>query len=294
MEYRIALVESAPETVLRMARRLRPDPGLLGEDIAEGMREVTRVVQQAGLVASGAPTITFRDDTLEGEAAAVEFGVAVEPAPNLGPSSGAQVVVLPGTLVARTCHRGSYRDLAAAYQALQEWLRDSGYRPIGPPTEAYLIGPDEVTDARRLLTEIRLPVAPAATVAVHLDAPFEEAVRRTRDALRGAELAVIAEVDLQATLRETIGEQIENYLLLGVCDPQLTYRALSADRHAGAMFSCGLVVRSTDTGTQVEVADPELLVCVTAQPGLRSVAGELRRRLAAALAILRDSSPART
>ncbi|WP_051020845.1 DUF302 domain-containing protein [Nocardia araoensis] len=294
MEYRIALVESAPETVLRMARLLRPDPGLLGEDIAEGMREVTRIVQRAGLVASGAPTITFPDDTPEGEAAAVEFGVAVEPAPNLGPSSGARVVVLPGTLVARTCHRGSYRELGAAYRALREWLRDSGYRPIGPPTEAYLIGPDEVTDARRLLTEIRLPVAPAATVAVHLDVPFDETVRRTRDTLREAGLTVVAEVDLQATLRESIGEQIENYLMLGVCDPRLTYRALLADRHAGAMFSCGVVVRSTDTGTQVEVADPELLVCVTAEPGLRSVAGELRRRLAGALAGLRDSAPART
>ncbi|MET9289260.1 DUF302 domain-containing protein [Nocardia beijingensis] len=294
MEYQIALVESAPETVLRMARGLRADPGLLGEDIAEGMREVTRIVRRAGLVASGAPTITFRDDPPGGDAVPVEFGVAVEPAPNLGPGSGAQVVVLPGTLVARTCHRGSYRDLGAAYQALREWLRDSGYRPIGPPTEAYLVGPDEVTDPRRLLTEIRLPVAPVATVAVHLDAPFDETVRRTRDALRAAELVVLAEVDLRATLREQIGEQIENYMLLSVCHPRLTHRALLADRHAGAMFSCGVVVRSTGAGTQVEVADPELLVCVTAAPGLRSDAGELRRQLTAALATLRDSTPART
>ncbi|MBF6469725.1 DUF302 domain-containing protein [Nocardia beijingensis] len=294
MEYQVALVESAPETVLRMPRELRPDPSLLGEDIAEGMREVSRMVRYAGLTASGAPTITFRHDVPEGESVAVEFGVPVEPAPNLGPGSGAQVVVLPGALVARTCHRGSYRDLGAAYQALREWMRDGGYRPIGPPTEAYLIGPDEVTDPRLLLTEIRLPVAPAATVAIHLDAPFEDAVHRTREALRCAGLTVIAEVDLQSTLRERIGEQIEDYSMLVVCDPELTYRALLTDRHAGATFSCGVVVRSAGAGTLVEAADPELLVCVTAQPGLRSLAGDMRRRLAAALGGLRDSAPAPT
>src|SRR5688500_8610242 len=87
LEHRVALVESAPEVVLRVPREIRPNSNLLGEDIAEGMREVTRIVQSAGLTASGAPTITFRQDLPIAEAIVVEFGVPVEPAPNLGPSS---------------------------------------------------------------------------------------------------------------------------------------------------------------------------------------------------------------
>lgn len=292
MEYRVALVESAPETVLRVPREIRPNPNLLGEDIVEGMRELTQIAQRAGLTASGAPTITFHQELPADEAIAVDFGVPVEPAPKLGPSSGAEVVVVPGTLVARTCHRGSYRELGHAYTALREWLHDSGYRTTGPPTEAYLIGPDEVTDPRRLLTEIRLPVAPAPAIAIRLDAPFDVAVRRTRDALRHQGLSVIAEVDLQATLREQIGEQIEDFLLLGVCDPRLTHRALTADRQAALLLSCTVVVRSVDTGTLVEATDPDLLVRATTQPALRPVAADARRLLAAALESLRDSAPA--
>ncbi len=294
MEYQVALIESAPEVVLRVPREIRPNPNLLGADIAEGMREVTRIVQSAGLTASGAPTITFSQDLPIDEAIAVEFGVPVEPAPTLGPSSGAQVILLPGTLVARTCHRGSYRDLGAAYQALRQWLRDANYQPIGPPTEAYLIGPDEVSDARRLLTEIRLPVAPATTIEANLDAPFDIAVERTREALQRHGLIVTAEVDMQATLRETIGERIENYLVLDVCDPRLTFRALTADRQSGLVTSCRVVVRSLDDGTVVEAIDPDVLAPVTAGWELPPVAGDVRRRLLGALDSLRDAAPAST
>ncbi|MGV9975706.1 DUF302 domain-containing protein [Nocardia beijingensis] len=294
MGYQVALIESAPEVVLRVPRAIRPHPNLLGEDIAEGMRDVARIVQSAGLTASGVPTITFRQDLPVDEAIAVEFGVPVEPAPNLGPSSGAQVVLMPGTLVARTCHRGSYRDLGVAYRALRQWLRDAGYQPIGPPTEAYLVGPDEVTDARRLLTEIRLPVAPATTIASHLDAPFDVTVERTREALRDHGLVVTAEVDMQATLRETVGEHIGSYLVLDVCDPRLTFRALTVDQQAGLVTSCRVVVRSVDDGTMVEAIDPDVLarVTVTAGSELLPVTGEVRRRLIAAMDSLRGAAPA--
>lgn len=294
MEYQVALIESAPEVVLRVPGEIRPNPNLLGADIAEGMREVTRIVRSAGLTASGAPTITFSQDLPIDEAIAVEFGVPVEPAPNLGPSSGAQVVLTPGTLVARTCHRGSYRDLGAAYQALRQWLRDAGYQPIGPPTEAYLIGPDEVSDARRLMTEIRLPVAPATRIEAYLDAPFDVAVERTREALRHHGLVVTAEVDMQAILSETIGEHIENYLVLDACDPRLTFRALTADRQAGLVTSCRVVARSVDAGTVVEAIDPDALARFIAGSELPPVAGDVRRRLLAALGSLRDAAPAST
>ncbi|MGQ4600788.1 GyrI-like domain-containing protein [Nocardia sp. R6R-6] len=294
MEYRVALVESAPETVLRVPREIRPNPNLLGEDIVDGMRELTQIAQRAGLTASGAPTITFHHELPADEAIAVEFGVPVEPAPELGPSSGAEVVVVPGTLVARTCHRGSYRDLGAAYAALREWLHNFGYRTTGPPTEAYLIGPDEVTDPRRLLTEIRLPVTPAPAIAIHLDAPFDDAARRTREALRHQGFIVISEVDVQTTLREKIGAEIENYLLLGVLEPRLAHRALTADREAGPLLSGTVVVRSVGTGTLVEATDPDQLVRVSPQPTLGAVAHDARRALAAALDSLRDSAPAST
>ncbi|MFD6354853.1 DUF302 domain-containing protein [Nocardia tengchongensis] len=281
MEYRVNVCETPPQTVLRIPLEIRPD--LLSEGIVGGMGRLTEVAEKAGLTASGAPTITFHRELPAEDAIVVDFGLPIEPAPALGPSSGAEMVIQSPTLVARTSHRGSYRDIDAAYRALREWLRQAGYRPVGPPTEAYLIGPDEVSDPRMLITEIRIPVAPAPAIAVHLATSFPEAVERTRTVMRERGFGVVTEFDVQAALRERTGEHIEEYLILGVCNPQLAGLALATDREAGLLMPCTVVVRADETGVLVEAVDPTLLVQVLARPELAASAEEMRRMLAGAL-----------
>ncbi|MEU1205217.1 DUF302 domain-containing protein [Nocardia sp. NPDC005825] len=282
MEYRVNVCETPPQAVLRMPLEIRPN--LLSEGIIGGMGRLTEVAEKAGLTANGAPTITFHRELPAVGGIVVDFGLPIEAAPALGPSSGAQLVIQSPTLVARTSHRGSYRDIDAAYRALREWLRQAGYRAVGPPTEAYLIGPDEVSDPRRLITEIRIPVAPAPAIAVHLATGFPDAVELTRTALRERGFGVVTEFDVQAALRDRTGEHIEEYLILGVCNPHLTSLALATDREAGLLMPCTVVVRADETGVLVEAVDPTLLAQVLARPELAASAEEMRRMLAGALA----------
>lgn len=290
MEYRVTLCETAPQTVVRIPLEIRPD--LLSEGIVNGMQRLTEVAQNAGLIASGAPTITFHRELPVEDAITVDFGLPIEPAPALGPSSGAQLVIQPPTLVARTCHRGAYHELDSAYRALREWLAEAGCRPIGPPTEAYLVGPDEVSNPRQLITEIRIPVAPSPAIAVHLDATFDEALALTLNALRQAGFGVLAETDMQALLREQVGEHIEEYVILGLCHPRLAARALAADRQAGLLLPYHVVVRADDAGVRVEAADPTITVRGTAQAELEPTAQEAQRLLSAALDTLRHPAAA--
>nr|WP_067525478.1 DUF302 domain-containing protein [Nocardia uniformis] len=133
---------------------------------------------------------------------------------------------------------------------------------------------------------------PAPGIAVHLDTSFEDAVARTREALQRQGFGVITEIDVRATLQEKLGEHIENYLILGACNPRLAHRALAADPEAGLLLPCNVVVRSVDTGIVVEAADPDVLVDATGVPALRPVAAEARRLLIAALHDLVEYSPA--
>lgn len=284
MEYRVSLCETAPQAVVRIPLEIRPD--LLTDGIMNGMQRLTEVTERAGLTASGAPTITFHHELTTGDTITVDFGLPIEPAPALGPSTGAQLVIQPPVLVARTCHRGGYEEIDAAYRALRQWLSDAGCRPIGPPTEAYLIGPDEVSDPRQLITEIRIPVAPSPTIAVHLDGSFAEAVESTRAALRQNGFRIISETDMQAMLREQAGEHIEEYLVLGIYHPRLATQALLADRQAG-MLPRSVVIRADETGVIVEAADPSVLVRATAQQELQPIADDAHRLLAQTLGGLR-------
>ena len=121
---------------------------------------------------------------------------------------------------------------------------------------------------------------------ITLDEPFTEAVARVRAALAERGFGVLTEIDVTATLRAKLGEQIEDYVILGACNPPFAHQALEVDRSIGLLLPCNVVVRAAAEGTVVEALDPQVMVTLTGRPELKPVADEVSRRLAAALAEL--------
>lgn len=124
----------------------------------------------------------------------------------------------------------------------------------------------------------------ALSTALHTS--FDDAVARTRDALAELGFGVLTEIDMKATLKAKLGEDMENYLILGACNPSLAHRAVTVDRQIGLLLPCNVVVRadqSDDTSVIVEAMNPQLLVEVTGEPALRDVADEVTVKLQAAI-----------
>jgi uncharacterized protein (DUF302 family) len=119
-----------------------------------------------------------------------------------------------------------------------------------------------------------------------LHTTFEDAVERTRKALSDQGFGVLTEIDMKATLKEKLGEEMENYLILGACNPPLAHRAVNVDRQIGLLLPCNVVVRadpaSEDT-VLVEAMDPQVLVDLTGEAELRPVADEVATKLRAAI-----------
>jgi uncharacterized protein (DUF302 family)/effector-binding domain-containing protein len=273
MQYRVCVCESAPQTRLRLSWELHPDR--LGIDIAAGMRALTATAERAGLTACGAPTITYREKAEPGGVMDVDLAVPVDLGTALASWPESEVVVEPRGLVARTCHRGGYDRLDTAYRVLDEWIRESGYRSAGPPTQAFLIGPDETTDPRRLITEIRIPVTKAPVVAAHMDRPFEQAIAFTRQVLARQGFEVVAETDLRALLHNKLGEHIQNYVVVNAYHPALTARMLAEDPQAAWLASVTVAVRADGTVTAVEARDPTTDSQEFGNPALSTIAEEL-------------------
>src|SRR5487761_1807715 len=125
-------------------------------------------------------------------------------------------------------------------------------------------------------------------ITIRTTLSFDEAAARVRDALKAQGFGVLTEIDVRATLREKLGADMENYLILGACTPPLAHQALSVDRKIGLLLPCNVVVRAAGPGAIIEALDPRAMFAVAAQPALRPVADEAGRRLRAAL----DSVPA--
>ncbi len=131
-------------------------------------------------------------------------------------------------------------------------------------------------------------------LTIHTTMPFAEAVARVRDALKAQGFGVLTEIDVRATLRDKLGEEMEDYLILGACNPPLAHRALAADRRIGLLLPCNVVVRAAGDQTIIEALNPQVMVEVAGQPPLKAVADEATGRIKAALDSLQDAGrPAR-
>ena len=119
-----------------------------------------------------------------------------------------------------------------------------------------------------------------------LHTSFDDAVERTRPALAEQGFGVLTEIDMKATLKAKLGEDMEDYLILGACNPPLAHRAVNVDRQIGLLLPCNVVVRAdptTEDTVLVEAMDPQVLVDVTGEAELRPVADEVATKLRAAI-----------
>ena len=128
-----------------------------------------------------------------------------------------------------------------------------------------------------------------------LHTTFEDAVERTRKALSEQGFGVLTEIDMKATLKAKLDEDMEDYLILGACNPPLAHRAVNADRQIGLLLPCNVVVRADvdSEGTViVDAMDPQVMVQLSDEPGLREVADEAAAKLQAAIDSLAQTAAA--
>ncbi|MFD2767163.1 DUF302 domain-containing protein [Micromonospora eburnea] len=124
-------------------------------------------------------------------------------------------------------------------------------------------------------------------MTVRVRGEFAQTVERVRAALKEQGFGVLTEIDLRSTLREKLGVDLTDYVILGACNPPLAHRAVQADPAIGLLLPCNVVVRAEGSGsTVVQAMDPQVMVQLSDAPELRAVADEAAARLRAALDVV--------
>lgn len=113
-----------------------------------------------------------------------------------------------------------------------------------------------------------------------LGAPPEEAEARVREELEKEGFGVLTEIDVQATLKKKLGEDMRPYKILGACNPPKAHEALEAENKIGTMLPCNVIVQETEEGgAEVAAVDPMASMQAVDNEALRPIAEEIRDRL---------------
>ncbi|MCX7214528.1 MAG: DUF302 domain-containing protein [Burkholderiales bacterium] len=115
--------------------------------------------------------------------------------------------------------------------------------------------------------------------------PFDEAVQRITEELAKVGFGVPTEIDVQATMKKKLGQEMPPYRILGACNPGFASRAIAAEPQIGALLPCNVVVRQdAASGVHIEVMDPSVILTLVDHKDVALIAAEVRQKLEQALA----------
>ncbi|HZR45176.1 MAG TPA: DUF302 domain-containing protein [Candidatus Manganitrophaceae bacterium] len=116
-----------------------------------------------------------------------------------------------------------------------------------------------------------------------VNASYEETVPRVIDALKKEGFGALTEINVKETIRKKLGKDFPKYIILGGCNPELAYQALTAETEIGLLLPCNVIVYEKEGKTFVSAQDPEAALSIVGNPAVAPVAKQARERLARAI-----------
>ena len=95
------------------------------------------------------------------------------------------------------------------------------------------------------------------TLTASLNQPIDDAIETLKSTLMTHKLGIVSEVNVQATIKNKLNEDIAPYRILGACNPGMAKKIIEAAPEAGALLPCTIVAREEDGKTIFHFMAPE-------------------------------------
>ena len=112
-----------------------------------------------------------------------------------------------------------------------------------------------------------------------ITADFPTTVQRVTAALQSVGFGVLTEIDLKAKLKEKLGVDHKQYLILGACHPASALKAVGMEEGVGVVMPCNVVVHATAGGTAVKAVRPTASLAMFRNPTLMKLGEEVEEML---------------
>lgn len=117
-----------------------------------------------------------------------------------------------------------------------------------------------------------------------IDQTFEQTEQNLRQALTEEGFGVITEIDVKNIFKQKLNYDYKKYKILGVCEPNTAYKALSIDEQIGLLLPCNIVIwENDDKSTSVAAIDAKVQLSIAEISELTSHADQINQKLKAAV-----------
>lgn len=113
-----------------------------------------------------------------------------------------------------------------------------------------------------------------------VDDPMDVAIAKVTQELKKQGFGILTEIDVAATLAQKLNVKINDYRILGACNPHFAYEALQLENKIGVMLPCNIVAQEREDGkTEISAVDPVASMMAIPNDSLANIAGQVREKL---------------
>ncbi len=131
-----------------------------------------------------------------------------------------------------------------------------------------------------------------ATKNINLKKKFkagvEEAVGALTEALKPAGFGILTRIDMHTKIKEKLGKDIPQTVILGACNPEVAYQAFLVNTDVTALLPCNAVVRDLGKNqVSIELTKASSMLELLGDKGLTAQGLEVDKKLANVLETLK-------
>ncbi|GIX41486.1 MAG: hypothetical protein KatS3mg129_1219 [Leptospiraceae bacterium] len=108
---------------------------------------------------------------------------------------------------------------------------------------------------------------------------LNEIKQKVINALKEEGFGVLTEINVKETLKQRIGKEIDDYIILGACNPNYAYQALQKEPYIGVMLPCNVIIRKVGSEYEIAAVDPFASMSGVPNKELLEVAGQVKEKL---------------
>ena len=121
------------------------------------------------------------------------------------------------------------------------------------------------------------------SIKKQVDYSFTDAVVKTKAVLAEEGFGILTEIDVKTTLKNKIDVEWDNYIILGVCNPSLAYKALQEEKEIGLFLPCNVIVYEDGGNVFVSAIMPTVAMEMIKNKPLMKIAGQVEEKLKKAM-----------
>lgn len=113
-----------------------------------------------------------------------------------------------------------------------------------------------------------------------VDISYEEAIKKVKSELKKVGFGVLTEIDAKATMKEKLNKDMNEYVILGACNPNFAHQALEFEKEIGLLLPCNIIVYlNDDNETVVSAIDPTVALKIVGDDSIVEIANEVKLSL---------------